>query len=56
MASTSVLEKDRLTCRWFLKCRRPAVTTKSHPLLGEVPICRECDEKIKRLEKREESR
>lgn len=33
--------KDGL-CEWFAYCTRPAVGTVSHPILGEVPCCREC--------------
>lgn len=32
-------ERKRGVCRWFLKCDAPAVTTVTHPTLGEVPCC-----------------
>ena len=41
-------------CQWFLKCTRPAVTTLEHPILGAVPICQECKDKIERLSPKEE--
>jgi len=40
----------KLICRWFALCRREAVATEHHPILGEVPICRECAAKVARLE------
>lgn len=38
------------TCRWFLKCEEVAVTTRSHPILGQVPICQRCNDKMGRIE------
>lgn len=29
-------------CRWFLMCHNSAVTTLTHPILGDVPICDRC--------------
>ncbi len=29
-------------CRWFLMCHNHAVTTLTHPILGNVPICDRC--------------
>jgi len=29
-------------CEWFARCPRPAAGTVTHPILGEVPCCREC--------------
>lgn len=36
----------RKGCRWFALCRRAATTTRSHPILGQVPICKRCDDKV----------
>ena len=36
-------------CQWFALCVREAVTTRPHPVLGDVPICKECNDKIERL-------
>lgn len=30
-------------CKWFAGCTREAVTTVWHPVLGDVPVCAECD-------------
>ena len=38
-------------CEWFLVCDNTATKTRSHPILGDVPICDRCDEKISKLEK-----
>lgn len=37
-------------CEWFALCDRVAVTTRNHPILGEVPICDRCDNKVRRIE------
>lgn len=39
-----------ILCQWFALCIRAATTTREHPVLGAVPICSECDAKIRRLE------
>jgi hypothetical protein len=36
-------------CAWFALCTRSASTVRKHPVLGDVPICTECDDKIERL-------
>ncbi|URG17454.1 hypothetical protein Mbo2_084 [Rhodococcus phage Mbo2] len=36
-------------CEWFALCVRPANTYRLHPILGAVPICKECDEKVAHL-------
>jgi hypothetical protein len=33
-------------CMWFALCDHQAVTTEAHPVLGDVPICTRCKEKI----------
>ena len=36
-------------CEWFLLCDRDATDFRSHPILGDVPICAECDAKVARI-------
>jgi len=36
-------------CQWFLMCFNIATTTRTHPILGEVPICDRCNKKAERL-------
>lgn len=36
-------------CMWWAKCTNPANTLKDHPVLGKVPICKRCAEKLERL-------
>jgi len=36
-------------CQWFALCDNSAVTTEPHPVLGEVPICQHCADKLKYL-------
>jgi hypothetical protein len=36
-------------CQWFALCENVATTTRNHPILGDVPICTRCDEKVERL-------
>jgi hypothetical protein len=38
-------------CQWFALCPNEAVTMRPHPILGEVPICERCDERISALER-----
>jgi hypothetical protein len=38
------------TCRWFLKCGKPATGTQPHPVLGDVPICSACAAWLKSVE------
>lgn len=37
-------------CAWFALCARRATATRDHPVLGAVPICRQCDAKVEWLE------
>lgn len=43
-----------MKCRWFLHCVRPARMTRRHPVLGEVPICSTCDQRVERGERHAE--
>lgn len=36
-------------CEWFALCGRPATGSMSHPVLGDVPICDRCREKVEAL-------
>lgn len=42
-------------CGWFLLCNNEATTTRSHPILGDVPICERCDKKVEALSRKEEN-
>jgi hypothetical protein len=33
-------------CRWFALCDHPAVGVIKHPILGLVPCCQRCAEKL----------
>ena len=37
-------------CQWFAHCHRAAVTFRDHTVLGQVPICAECDAKMAALD------
>jgi len=41
--------KLKTTCRWFARCDNIAVTTEPHPILGAVPICQRCVNKLKQI-------
>jgi len=36
-------------CQWFALCTNEATMTRPHPILGDVPICERCNDKIERL-------
>ena len=37
-------------CEWFAYCDNITARTISHPVLGQVPICIRCFNKMKRME------
>lgn len=48
----ALLDSLRVTpreCEWFAGCDNDATTTRSHPVLGPVPICERCQSKIESL-------
>jgi hypothetical protein len=38
-----------IACAWFARCENEATTTRSHPILGEAPICGRCDARVEEL-------
>lgn len=40
---------DSQRCQWFALCENEATTTEPHPVLGNVPICQRCADKLKRI-------
>lgn len=34
------------TCRWFALCTRPSAGTVRHPVLGDVPTCQRCADRL----------
>jgi hypothetical protein len=36
-------------CEWVLLCDNDATTTRSHPILGDVPICKRCNARAESL-------
>ncbi|ASR75981.1 hypothetical protein J4U02_gp118 [Mycobacterium phage Aziz] len=37
-------------CQWFARCGNHANGLRDHPILGPVPICKRCDDKVDRLQ------
>jgi hypothetical protein len=35
-----------VTCEWFALCDNEAAGVVSHPILGDVPTCERCAEKL----------
>lgn len=44
-----VYEVHRPMCGWFALCENKSVKTRPHPVLGDVPICKRCDNKIEEM-------
>ena len=40
------MSNDTITCQWFAMCDHDAVGTTKHPVLGDVPICERCADKL----------
>lgn len=40
---------EMVDCAWFAKCTNTAIAVEPHPVLGPVPICERCRDKIRRL-------
>lgn len=36
-------------CAWFALCTNPANGLRDHPILGPVPTCQRCDDKMEAL-------
>jgi hypothetical protein len=39
-------------CEWYLLCTNASTHDEPHPILGNVPTCDRCGEKIQRLKQR----
>ena len=37
-------------CAWWAGCNNEATTTESHPVLGDVPICDRCADKLRKID------
>ena len=49
MKKKETMRKPDGICKWFLKCEMVATGYMPHPVLGLVPICNRCREKVDRL-------
>lgn len=41
--------REPTLCRWWALCDQEADGTRQHPILGAVPICPRCREKVEAL-------
>ena len=48
--SECMIEVDAPPCAWWLNCANDAETVEPHPILGDVPICRRCFDKLRKIE------
>jgi hypothetical protein len=39
---------DKQSCEWFALCTNNAIGTAPHPILGAVPICQRCADKMEK--------
>jgi hypothetical protein len=46
---TATTNQEPTLCQWWTLCDREAVGTRQHPILGAVPICLRCWEKVEAL-------
>lgn len=46
----AVRDHDGL-CEWYAICDYNATTTRPHPVLGDVPICSRCNERVGKIGK-----
>lgn len=45
---------DRIVyCEWFALCDHDAAMLRHHQVLGYVPICERCDDKVERIRNQE---
>lgn len=40
------LDRAEMICEWFARCTNPAAGTVAHPILGAVPCCTRCANKL----------
>jgi hypothetical protein len=40
---------DTQLCEWFALCDHPATSLRAHPILGDVPICDRCTDKLAKI-------
>lgn len=40
---------NEAVCAWFAICTNPANGLRSHPVLGDVPTCQRCDDKMEAM-------
>jgi hypothetical protein len=48
-AEAESAERNLVTCEYFALCVNEADGTVTHPILGQVPTCRRCAEKMEKV-------
>ncbi len=43
------MDAETMTCEWFALCTNEATGMYEHPILGAVPICQRCADKVDKL-------